>query len=359
MGSIKMKSIFSQDRITLARSIAQQFGDLKSSLRAEVIYREIYKKSSPTPFFGLSEEVKRWLNESYTFEYPIEIIDLDSSKQDGSVKFIMRLKRDGRLVESVLIPELGRLTQCISTQVGCAQACRFCQTGRMGLARNLDTDEIIGQIIEAERWRQENSTHETAKYERITNVVYMGMGEPLDNLDNVIESTHILCDNKGLNFSPNKVTISTVGLLPQLEKVLTSTKVAVALSLHSPYNSERSKIMPVNNRHSITDVVEVLRKHSQQGSRRSFMIQYTLLRGINDTSAHASELIALLKGISVKINLIPLNEHEGASYRRPDLGRVFAFQQELKKAGMVATVRLSKGRDIQAACGQLIKDKVK
>lgn len=356
-----MKSIFSQDRMALTTEIATQFGELKSQLRAERIFKSIYKEPQAQKFHFplLSEEVKRWLGDSFEFSYPLEIHDLQTSTHDGSVKFAMRLKKDGKLVESVLIPERGRLTQCISTQVGCAQACRFCQTGRMGLLRNLETEEIIAQILVADLWRKQNPTHETAKYKQITNVVYMGMGEPLDNIDNVITSTHILCDHLGLNFSPNKVTISTVGLLPQLEKILRSTKVAVALSLHSPYNAERSKIMPVNIRHSITDVVAVLRQYSQLGLRRSFMIQYTLLRGINDSSAHAKELVALLAGVSAKINLIPLNEHEGAAYRRPDLGRVYAFQQELKNAGMVATVRLSKGRDIQAACGQLIKDKVK
>lgn len=356
-----MKSIYSHDRTAFTKLIASQFGELKSVLRAEQIFKDIYKETQlpKTKFLGLSEDVKLWLRQQFLYEYPLEINHLQSSTHDGSVKFAMRLKKDGKLIESVLIPERGRLTQCISTQVGCAQGCRFCQTGRMGLLRNLETEEIVAQILVADLWRKQNPEHETAKYKNITNIVYMGMGEPLDNIDNVIASSHIFCDPMGLNFSPNKVTISTVGLLPQLEKVLRTTKVAVALSLHSPYNEERSKIMPVNTRHSIYDIVAVLRKHTQLGSRRSFMIQYTLLRGINDSFEHANELVALLKGVSAKINIIPLNEHEGASFRRPDLGRVFLFQQELKKAGMVATVRLSKGRDIQAACGQLIKDKVK
>ncbi len=347
--------------MAFTKLIASQFGELKAVLRAEQIFKDIYKESQSQKmkFSGISAEVKLWLAQAFLYEFPLEISHIQTSSHDGSVKFAMRLKKDGKFIESVLIPERGRLTQCISTQVGCAQACRFCQTGRMGLLRSLETEEIVAQVLVADMWRKQNPEHETAKYKQITNIVFMGMGEPLDNIDNVIRSCDIFCDHMGLNFSPNKVTISTVGLLPQLEEVLSRTKVAVALSLHSPYNEERSKIMPVNTRHSITEVVAILRKHSQLKSRRSFMIQYTLLRGINDSLEHAKELVSLLKGVSVKINIIPLNEHEGAAFRRPDLGRVFIFQQELKKAGIVATVRLSKGRDIQAACGQLIKDKVK
>ena len=354
-----MKSFFGQDRSTLTKQIADKFGELKSGLRAEQFFRKIYKQNPlhTLELDGLSEEVKKWFLNQYDLSIPLEISDLQSSTHDSSIKFAMRLKSDGRLVESVLIPERGRLTQCISTQVGCAQACRFCQTGRMGLLRSLTTEEIIGQVLLAEKWRAENPNNQVSSYKQVTNVVYMGMGEPLDNLENVIKSTHIFCDHLGLNLSPNKVTISTVGLMPALDEVLEKTKVAIALSLHSPFESERSKIMPVNINHPITEVVNTIKKYSKNGTRRSFMIQYTLLRGINDTKEHADALVSLLKDVSVKINLIPLNEHEGASFRRPDLGRVYAFQQELKKAGMVATVRLSKGRDIQAACGQLIKDK--
>lgn len=355
-----MKAFYGQGRVKLVENIAHHFGVQKADLRAGHIFRKIYKHTSfqARDFEGLSEEVRRWFISSYDLSIPLEIADLQSSSHDGSIKFAMRLKSDGRLVESVLIPERGRLTQCISTQVGCAQGCRFCQTGRMGLIRSLTTEEMIGQVLLAEKWRLENPNSQVSSYKRITNIVYMGMGEPLDNIENVINSTTIFCDHLGLNFSPNKVTVSTVGLLPALNQILEETKVAVALSLHSPFEAERSKIMPVNGKHPITKIIEIIKKYSKNGTRRSFMIQYTLLRGINDTKEHADALVLLLQGVSAKINLIPLNEHEGAAFRRPDLGRVYAFQQELKQAGMIATVRLSKGRDIQAACGQLIKDKV-
>lgn len=356
-----MKSIYGQNRQNLEEEIANSFNVDKAHLRAAQIFRHIYKHNifEIQDIKNLSSDVKKWLQTKYEFSIPLEIIDLQYSSSDGSIKFVMRLKKDGKLVESVLIPERGRLTQCISTQVGCAQGCRFCQTGRMGLMRSLDTEEIIGQVILAEKWRLSSSLNQVSSYKRITNIVYMGMGEPLDNIDNVIKSTTIFCDNLGLNFSPNKVTVSTVGLLPALNQLLEKTKVAIAISLHSPFETERSKIMPVNCVYPITQVINTIKAYSLNNiGRKSYMIQYTLLRGINDSKKHAEALISLLKEIPVKINLIPLNEHEGAAFRRPDLGRVYAFQQELKSAGLVATVRLSKGRDIQAACGQLIKDKV-
>lgn len=355
-----MIPFYGQKRVALVELLSSFFGKAKAQLRADTIFRNIYKhkKSQVDHFIELSQDVKNWFDAQFSLDLPLEIAEYQCSSHDGSVKFVMRLKRDGKLIESVLIPERGRLTQCLSTQVGCEQGCRFCQTGRMGLQRSLTSDEIVAQVLLAERWRSENFANDLSSYPRVTNIVYMGMGEPLDNIDNMLESTTIFCDPLALNFSPNKVTISTVGLLPQLQKVLNYSKVALALSLHSPFDEERSKIMPVNLKSPITEVISVLKDFSQKFPKRKFMIQYTLLRGINDTTAHAQALIALLTGISVKINLIPLNEHTGASFRRPDLGRVYAFQTELKKAGMVATVRLSKGRDIQAACGQLIKDKM-
>jgi 23S rRNA (adenine2503-C2)-methyltransferase len=355
-----MKSFFGLNRTEFTEEIAKNFGMQKANLRAGNFFRKIYKQKplNLREFEGLSNELKQWFLEQFDLTLPLEISDVHYSSHDGSIKFALSLKSDGRFIESVLIPERGRLTQCISTQVGCAQGCRFCQTGRMGMIRNLTTEEIVAQVLVADLWRQNNRTSQVSSYLQISNIVYMGMGEPLDNIDTVINSTKIFCDNLGLNFSPNKVTISTVGLLPALTQVLESTKVAIALSLHSPFDAERSKIMPVNLKCPIAEVIETIRKFAKSGARKSFMIQYTLLRGINDSMEHATALVSLLKDVPVKINLIPLNEHEGASFRRPDIGRVYAFQQELKKAGMIATVRLSKGRDIQAACGQLIKNRV-
>ncbi len=347
-------SFYSISRINLQKEIATHFGLQKAQHRAKFIFNEVYKNflflNEPS-LNGISKDIKKWMYEKFIFKNLVEIKDYHVSKEDSSVKFIMKLTKDDKLVESVLIPERGRLTLCVSTQVGCAQGCRFCQTGRMGLDRNLNCGEIVGQLIAVEIWKNKNNYGDN----KVTNIVYMGMGEPLDNMEPVIESANIFCDPHAFFLSHNKVTLSTVGLLPQLDAVLTHSPICVALSLHSPFEDERTRVMPVNARHSLTDVLNCLKKHLNSKSRKAFLVQYTMLRGINDSPNHAKALINLLHPYAFKVNLIPLNEHEGTSYRRPDLGHVYEFQQILKQGGLVATIRLSKGRDIQAACGQLIK----
>jgi len=309
------------------------------------------------------------LEAAFTFSSPVRVREAHCSPSDGSVKFAMEVD-GGLLVETVLIPERGRMTLCLSTQVGCAQGCRFCQTGRMGLLRSLRVDEIVGQVLASARWLSESTAQGAGTSipgtsisrtsfagTRITNIVFMGMGEPLDNLDALLDAIDILVDEKGFGLSHNKVTVSTVGLLPQLERFLERSPASLALSLHSPFDAERTRIMPVNAQHPLAGVLAVLRDHSKKYGRR-FMFQYTLIRNVNDSPEHADAIADLLEGLPAKVNLIPLNEHEGTAYRRPGLEPVHAFQSRLKARGLVATVRLSKGRDIQAACGQLI-DKVK
>ena len=354
-------SFYSQSRFQLVNKLSELFEKDKSQQRCALAFRQVYKEKpyeSSYQFQNISQNVSTWLNSFFSFSLPVSVSEFHLSEQDASVKFALRLERDGKLVEAVLIPERGRLTLCLSTQVGCAQGCRFCQTGRMGLVRNLDSEEIIGQFLAIERWRKSHQEFIVANYRTITNIVFMGMGEPLDNADAVIEAINIFCDPLAFNLSHNKITVSTVGILPALERILQETKARVALSLHSPFDAERSRVMPVNLHFPIDSIINCLRKYAEAGVRDSFMIQYTLLRGINDSPEHACAIAKLLVGIPAKLNLIPLNEHEGASFRRPDLGRVYEFQQSLKNLGMVATIRLSKGRDIQAACGQLIKNKM-
>ncbi len=351
-------SFYSFSRINLQKKISQLFGPEKAQLRAQILYHEVYKSqflAQNYSFPSLSKEIRKWVSEEISFKNSVEIQDYRVSREDASVKFVMKLSKDGKLVESVLIPERKRLTLCVSTQVGCAQGCRFCQTGRMGLLRHLTCDEIVGQLIAVKQWKKHNNYNAN----NITNIVYMGMGEPLDNVDNVMESAAIFCDPQAFFLSHNKVTLSTVGMMPALNKILTESSISIALSLHFPFEEERTRVMPVNAKHSLNDIITCLKHHLDIGTRKSFLVQYTLLRGVNDTIKHAEALIQLLSTYAFKINLIPLNEHEGTAYRRPDLGRVYAFQQILKNAGMVSTIRLSKGRDIDAACGQLIKNKEK
>lgn len=355
---MQLFSFFSLTRSAVESELSKHFGFEKASLRAKNIFREVYKEafySEKIQFQNVSNVVREFLFARYDFSCPVSIQSFQVSEHDLSVKFLMKLE-DGKLVETVLIPERARLTLCVSSQVGCAQACRFCQTGRMGLLRSLSAAEIVGQLVAVERWRKTCSLETLKAYRSITNVVYMGMGEPLDNVESVLASAHVFCDPQAFFLSHNKVTLSTVGMLPALPFFLQNSNVSVALSLHSPFDAERSKIMPVNLLHPIQNVIEVLRGAVSSGVRRSFMVQYTLLRGVNDTESHAAALAQLLAGVGAKINLIPLNEHSGSAFRRPDLGRVYAFQTRLKELGCVATVRLSKGRDIDAACGQLIEN---
>ena len=266
------ESFYSYSRSHLQNKIAGAFGEDKSSLRSRDMYREVYKEqfiSQKRSFPTLSKEVQAWVFKEFNFENNVEIQDTFVSREDSSVKFIMKLKKDSLMVESVLIPEPKRLTLCVSTQVGCAQGCRFCQTGRMGLLRNLSCDEIVGQLIAVEHWKRENNYSKNS----VTNIVYMGMGEPLDNLDSVIESANIFCDAQSFFLSHNKVTVSTVGLLPQLDRILNETKISIALSLHSPYEEERSRVMPVNEKHGLNKVISCLKSHLDKETRKSFLVQ--------------------------------------------------------------------------------------
>lgn len=358
---VAFNNIFGYTRPALANALAAVLPQGNSEARARLLFRQIYKERTATKFAlkDVHAQILEQLDSS-TLTPPVEIDSFHQSESDGSVKLVMNLTSDSKKIETVLIPERNRLTICLSTQVGCAQACRFCSTGRMGLLRSLTTAEIVGQLMAADVWRKEHADalKDVGSFSEIRNVVFMGMGEPLDNIDALIDAITIFTDGQGLHLSPNRVTVSTVGLLPQLDRLMSTTAASIALSIHSPFEAERSKIMPVNDRFPLADVVKTLRSQNEDsfhGKRRSFFIQYTLIRNVNDSEAHAAALADLLVGVPVKVNLIPLNEHEGTAMRRPDLSRVYAFTQHLKSRGLVTTVRLSKGRDIGAACGQLIK----
>jgi 23S rRNA (adenine2503-C2)-methyltransferase len=346
-------------RERLQSLIFEKFGSRSAGHRAQRIFEGLYARGRvstwPPEFPPQAHQASlEFLQQNFSMSLPVKVSRCETSAMDGSSKLVMTLE-DGREIETVLIPERGRLTQCLSTQVGCAQACRFCQTGRMGLLRNLSAAEIVGQVVAADLWRRQQHGSIVSQFDKISNLVFMGMGEPLDNLDSVLTGIEILTDTQGFQISHNKITVSTVGLLPQLETLLQRSKICVALSVHSPFDAERTKVMPVNARHPIANVIKVLRERSQTYGR-PYMVQYTMLKNVNDSSAHAEALVDLLKGLKVKINLIPLNEHEGAAFRRPDLSRIWQFRDVLKNQGHVVTVRLSKGRDIAAACGQLIKE---
>jgi 23S rRNA (adenine2503-C2)-methyltransferase len=265
---------------------------------------------------------------------------------DGTRKFLFGLE-DAHTIESVLIPDEDRLTLCISSQVGCAQACRFCLTGKSGFTRNLKAYEISDQVLEISRiLRSEGGRG-------ITNIVLMGMGEPLANFDEVIRALKIITWGRGLGFSPRRVTLSTDGLVPEIERLGKSgVRVNLAISLNATTDEVRNRIMPVNRRYPIQELVAACKRFPLE-PRRRITFEYVMLKDVNDTQDDALRLAKLLKGIKCKVNLIPFNPFPGSEFGRPDDAAVRRFQKILLDHQYTALVRESRGRDISAACGQL------
>ncbi|MCG3134021.1 MAG: Dual-specificity RNA methyltransferase RlmN [Planctomycetes bacterium] len=276
-----------------------------------------------------------------------------AASRDGTRKFLVRLP-DGKDVESVLIPEDRRMTLCVSSQVGCALACAFCATGTMGLKRHLSPGEIAGQVSLAHEELRErpHDGHPEDRDRPVTNLVYMGMGEPLHNYDHVLASLRILTDEQGLSYPARRITVSTVGLVPQMAALGEAIPVNLAVSLHAPNDAVRGSIMPVNRRFALRDVIGACMAFPL-GTRRRITFEYVLLAGVNDRPEHADELARAISDVRCKVNLIPWNEHDGAPFRRPSARDVTAFAARLEAAGVDVTVRRTRGRDIDAACGQL------
>lgn len=268
---------------------------------------------------------------------------------DGCIKFGFQLV-DGHIIESVLIPEPDRNTLCISSQVGCAMGCSFCLTGTMGFLRNLTSAEIVNQICSVRDYLLVQK--DRIGPDRITNVVYMGMGEPLNNLDNVLASLSIITEQKGLDLAARKITVSTCGIVPQMSIMGEKSTVNLAISLHSVNDTVRSKLMPVNKRYPVAVLLEACRNFPMP-KRKRIMFEYTLLKDINDSDDDARELAAKLRGIPCKINLLPYNDSPGLGYQGSPRERLLQFQNILIEAHYTVFIRNSRGLDISAACGQL------
>ena len=269
---------------------------------------------------------------------------------DGTRKYLFRLA-DGEEIESVLIPDDGRLTACISTQVGCPLACRFCLTGLMGMRRNLTAGEIVGQVLTLQ--------DALDREERISNLVLMGMGEPLLNFPNVEKALRILCDELGANFSPRRITLSTAGHVPGIQRLAASNlNVNLAVSLSATTDAVRDQIMPINKRWPIAALLEACREYPLP-NRRRLTFEYVMLDGVNDSPEDARRLAKLMRGIRCKVNLIPFNATPDLPDRPSPREQVEAFQKTLHDAGLTATIRESRGRDISAACGMLRVEKDK
>lgn len=268
---------------------------------------------------------------------------------DGTRKWLLRLD-GGNCVETVFIPEEGRGTLCVSSQVGCALDCSFCATARQGFNRNLSTGEIIGQVWQA-RQRLEAATGEARV---ITNVVLMGMGEPLLNLDNVVRATNLMMDDLAYGLSKRRVTLSTAGVVPALDRLAELSEVSLAVSLHAPNDELRNQLVPINRKYPIRELLSACRRYLGEDQRRRVTFEYVLLAGVNDAPEHAHELVRLLRGVPAKVNLIPFNPFPGAPFRCPEPATVHQFWEILTVAGYTATTRKTRGADIAAACGQLV-----
>lgn len=275
---------------------------------------------------------------------PPEIVVAQRSA-DGTRKWLMQVDPANR-IETVFIPEPGRGTLCISSQVGCALACSFCSTARQGYSRNLSVAEIIGQLWVARR--------ELGDEARITNVVLMGMGEPLLNFDAVVAATNLMMDDFAYGLSKRRVTLSTSGIVPALDRLGEVTEVSLAVSLHAPDDELRNELVPINRKYPIRELIEACKRYVGRENRRKVTFEYVMLDGVNDTPAHARALVKLLSHVPSKVNLIPFNPFPSAAYRCSTPEAIERFTAILHQAGLIATRRKTRGSDIDAACGQLV-----
>jgi 23S rRNA (adenine2503-C2)-methyltransferase len=315
------------------------------AFHARQIYSWIYRKGV-TDFermTNLSRQLRRELAQRFRISTPA--VREKEISEDGTVKFLLELD-DGQRIESVFIPDTPSQTFCISTQVGCAMKCGFCLTGKMGLMRNLTSGEIAGQV--------RLLAGELGLLESKFNIVLMGMGEPLHNYDNTMKALRMLNDEQGLAVSPRRITLSTVGVLPALERLAAEPLMPnLAISLHATTEDQRDTLVPVNRKHGLADILEAARRFPAK-RRHRITFEYVLLGGVNDTPEDARRLVRLLGNIRCKVNLIPLNEAAGLAFERPSDARVDKFAEILSSHDVTVSVRKSRGRDIRAACGQLI-----
>ncbi|MFA6236438.1 MAG: 23S rRNA (adenine(2503)-C(2))-methyltransferase RlmN [Bacteriovorax sp.] len=318
---------------------------------ADQVYQWLYKNMERdlNLWSNIGKKVKEDFKENLDTELPTII--WHGLSKDGTRKFLVRMF-DGQTVEAVAIPARDRLTLCLSSQVGCAIGCTFCHTGTMGLKRHLTSDEIVGQYMAITYWLKENVIDEEGNSERLTNIVYMGQGEPLHNYDNVRTATIIFMEDKGLGLSQRKITLSTSGLVPQIEKMWDFPPVNIAISLHAAHNNIRTELMPINKAYDLERLFSAIKKVPLKAYRR-ITYEYILIADLNDRPEDIQGLSDLLDKQKSKINLIPYNDFPDSKFKRPSNSKIIWFQEELLKRGYVCTTRTTKGQDILAACGQL------
>ncbi len=315
-----------------------------SPYRADQVVQWLYARGvdDPAQMTDLPAELRERLAADYAVA-ALRVRDPQVSV-DGTIKAAL-VTSDERVIEAVLIPEEDRTTLCVSTQVGCPLACSFCATGTLGLDRNLGVAEIVEQVVRMGALLPEGR--------RITNIVFMGMGEPLLNLKNVVEAVKTLIHPKGFAMAPRRVTVSTAGVVPRIADLLAQVPVNLAVSLHAPTDALRDELVPINKKFPLAELFAALRSIPRLGRRHPIFFEYTLLAGVNDSPDDARRLVDLLRGMPAKVNLIPVNPHAGSPYRAPTAEAAERFMAVVANAGLTVTLRRSRGADIDAACGQL------
>ena len=335
------------------------FAELKSffidldekAFRAEQLWNWLYVKGIDklSGLNNISKNIINKINEQYylsQFKVSRSLLS-----KDGTRKWLFKLE-DGKEIETVYIPDKNRGTICVSSQVGCSLSCSFCHTGTMKFSRNLSTSEILGQVMYVKNFLKDWNNKTDKK--KITNIVFMGMGEPLLNYDNVIKSINVLTDQKGLAFSKRKVTLSTSGVVPKILDFKEDTDVNLAVSFHAAFDEIRDILVPINKKWPIANLLDALKEYSKKRMHKRITFEYIMLEGINDSIKDAKELVKLIKPYRAKINLIPFNPWPGSNYKASSPDQIKVFKKFILDEGkLVATVRLPRGDDVLAACGQL------
>lgn len=330
--------------------------------RAKQLLRWIHQ--SGTADFAAMSDLAKSLREKLAAMAVIELpqITYDSVAADGTRKWLLSVG-SGNGIETVFIPEANRGTLCVSSQVGCALACAFCSTGKQGFNRNLTVAEIIGQLWIANKMVGLEVSAKVPQTNRaVTNVVMMGMGEPLANFDNVVTALDIMLDDHAYGLSRRRVTVSTSGLVPAIDRLRERCPVALAISLHAPNDALRDQLVPINKKYPIKELLAACQRYLPSAPRDFITFEYVMLDGVNDSAAHARELIKLVQDVPCKFNLIPFNSFHDSGFKRSSAEAVRVFRDILMQVGLVTTVRKTRGDDIAAACGQLagqVKDKTR
>lgn len=339
-----LQNLYGFDRAQLESLFVEQG---LQAFRGRQLMKWVYHQGQ-TDFAGMTDlplRMREWLAANCHFALPE--VERRLNSVDGTMKWLLRVE-SGDLIETVLIPEKGRNTLCVSSQIGCVLDCSFCSTGKQGFNGNLTAADIVGQMILANRVLE-------SRGERVTNVVLMGMGEPLLNFDAVVAATNVMKDDHAFGLSKRRVTISTSGVVPGIDKLSEVSDVALAISLHAPNDALRNELMPINRKYSIEQLLRACRDYVEKlGPARKVVIEYTLLRGVNDQPDHARQLAEVLQSLRCKVNLIPFNPFPGSGYERPHDADIEHFQTVLMQHGYTTMVRTTRGEDIDAACGQLV-----